>query len=125
MKVTTAAKEQTPAEPDAAMPGFETTQLPETEDFFDPDSVGGTSSTASGGEPAGGLFGGAFQLDPSLPLFTTDPSGDEGPQIKPTLDETVRIPEPIFEQGYADQLLPQAKATRQSSAPEPPAKPRF
>jgi hypothetical protein len=119
VRVATAAKEQPEAEPDAAMPGFETTQLPDSGDFFDPDSVGGPSPAVSGAEPEGELFGGGFQLDPTLPLFGNDPVASEGPRIKPTLDETIRIPEPVFEQGYADQLFPQAKATKQPSAQEP------
>ncbi len=119
VKVATAPKEPTPPAPESTMPGLETTQLPDAEDFFDPSASAGTSSAGSGGDQAGDLFGGSFQLDPTLPIFSNERLGDSGPRIKPTLDETIRIPEPVFEQGYADQLFPQAKATKQASAPAP------
>lgn len=100
-----------PPQPDAAIQGFETSQLPELDDFFE----SGESEPGQQGDSSQD----GFQLDPTLALFTTDRMGDEGPQIKPTLDETVRIPEPVFDQGYADQLFPQPAAAKQASAPAP------
>jgi hypothetical protein len=122
VKVTTASEqeqEQAAAPPagDATIQGFETTQLPELDGFFDSGGSGGGKQSAP--SPGG------FQLDPTLALFTTDRAGGDGPKIKPTLDETVRIPEPVFEQGYADQLFPQPKAAKQAAAQAPaPARTR-
>jgi hypothetical protein len=111
------------AEFDGAIPGLETTQLPDTDDFFDPDSVGSPTPGAQGSgihnEPAGG----DFQLDDRMPLFTTDRAPDPTVRIQPSMDETVRIQEPVFEQGYVDQLQAQPKAVNKAGAPEP-EKPR-
>ena len=120
VKITAADGKQPAAQPapppppqsDAPVPGLETTQLPEFDDFFDSGGAGGQAGEAS--QPG-------FQLDPTLALFSTDRPGSEGPKIKPTLDETVRIPEPVFEQGYADQLLPPPK---EETKPSPPPRKR-
>lgn len=105
-----------PPEPDSPIQGFETTQLDEFENFFE----SGVGAPPQKPEPSQE----GFQLDPTLALFTTDRMGDEGPQIKPSLDATVRIPEPVFEQGYADQLFPQPQQAKQASAPAAPARTR-